>query len=131
MSWAIRRLFGPFAAGTVVCTVFLLVWVNWGAGAEASFRLNDVEVAALFILPLEAVGLAMLVPVALLICHLSLPRKAYPILITVTGAMLGMMMMMPLSDTPYLLEFALPVTCGALSGLVWFAFNLDAIKQRP
>jgi hypothetical protein len=128
MVWVIRRLIVPFAVGSVVCTAFLLIWVNWGADAEVIFRLNDLLVAVLFILPLEAVGLALLVPVALLICHLSLPRKAYPVLIAVTGAVLGIVLM-PLSFEPYLLEFTLPATCGALSALVWFAFNQDAIKR--
>lgn len=91
--------------------------------------LRDFAFAALLILPFQAVGLGLLVPIALLVCDLSLPRPLYPILLAVIEAALGTVVVLPISDRPYLLELALSATCGALSALVWFAFNRDAIKQ--
>jgi hypothetical protein len=95
-----------------------------------SLGLHDFAHAALLILPFQAVGLGLLVPIALLLCNLSLPRPAYPMLLAVVGAALGTVVVLPISDWPYLLELTLPATCGALSALVWLAFNRDAIKRR-
>jgi hypothetical protein len=130
MVWIVRRLLVPFALGSVVCTILLLVWAIWGSDTEVSIGLHGFAFAALVILPFQAVGLALLVPIALLLCDLSLPRPVYPILLAVVGAALGTVVVLPISERPHFLELILPATCGAVSALVWFAFNRDAIKRQ-
>jgi len=130
VTWVFRRLLIPFAVGSVLCTALLLVWVISGSDTGAGVGLHDLVLAALFILPFEAVGLVLLVPIALLLCDLSLPRHVLPLLLAVVGAALGIVVVLPISDRPYLMEFTLPATCGALSALVWFAFNRDANRRR-
>jgi hypothetical protein len=130
MTWVVRRLLIPFAVGSMVCTTLLLVWAISGSGTGAGVGLHDLVLAALFILPFEAVGLVLLVPIALLLCDLSLPRHVLPLLLAVVGAALGIVVVLPISDRPYLMELTLPATCGALSALVWFGFNRDANRRR-
>jgi hypothetical protein len=128
MVWMTRRLLIPFAVGSVVCTIFLLIVALSGTDTEVSLGLHDLALAGLFVLPFQAVGLALLVPIALLLCGLSLPRPAYPILLAIVGAALGAAIVLPISDRP-LPGLGLPSACGALSGLIWFAFNRDAVKR--
>ena len=130
MIWMVRRLLVPFALGSVVCTILLLVWGIWVSDTEVSIGLHDLAFAALLILPFQAVGLGLFVPIVLLLCDLELSRPIYPILLAVVGAALGMVVVLPFSERLYFLELTLPATCGAFSALVWFAFNRDAIKQR-
>jgi hypothetical protein len=130
MGWAIRRVLVPFAVGGVVDIFFLLAWTIWGSDTEVSVGLHDLTLAALFVLPFQAVGLVLLVPIALLLCDLSLPKPIYPTLLAVVGAALGIVVVLPITDRPHFLDFTLPATCGALSALVWFGFNQDAIKRR-
>jgi hypothetical protein len=130
MVWAVRRVLIPFAVNGVVGIVLLLAWTIWGSDTEVRVGLHDFALATLFVLPFQAVGLALLVPIALLLCDLSLPKGVYPTLLAVVGAAVGMVVVLPISDRPHFLDFTLPATCGALSALVWFAFNQDAIKRR-
>lgn len=130
MVWAVRRLLVPFAVGGFVSTVLLLVWANWGGDTGVGVGLHDLALAALFILPFQTAGLALLVPIALLLCGLSLPKPVYPMLLAFVGAALGTVVVLPISDRPQLLELTLPAICGASSALVWFAFNRDVIKRR-
>ena len=130
MVWIARRLVAPFAVGSIICIFLLLVWASRASDAKASLSLHDVALAGLFVLPFQVVGLLLLVPIALLLCGLTLPRPAYPMLLAIVGAALGAVVVLPISDRPSLLELSLPAACGALSALVWFAFNRDAI-QRP
>ena len=73
----------------------------------------------------------MLVPLALLLCRLSLPKASYPMSVAVVGAglgaALGTVVMFP---EVLLLRLIFPATCGALSGLAWLAFNRDAIQRQ-
>jgi hypothetical protein len=130
MTWILRRVLVPFVVGSVVCAVLLLAWAIWGSDTEVSLGIHDYALAALLVLPFQAIGLCMLVPIALFLGDLSLPRLVYPMLLSVVGAALGTVVILPISDSPYFLELTLPATCGALSALVWFAFNRDAIKRR-
>jgi peptidoglycan/LPS O-acetylase OafA/YrhL len=130
MVWVLRRVLIPFAAGGVVGIALLLAWTVWGSDTEVSVGLHDLALAALFVLPFQAAGLAILVPIALFLCDLPLPRPLYPALLAVVGAAFGIAVVLPISDRPHFLDFTLPATCGALSALVWFAFNQDAMKRR-
>ena len=130
MVWVVRRLLVPFAVGSVVCTIFLFIWAILGSDTEVSVGLHDLAFAALLILPFQAAGLVLLVPIALLLCDLSLPRPIYPVLLAAVGAALGTVVVLPISDRPYFVDFILSATCGASSALVWFVFNRDAIKRR-
>jgi hypothetical protein len=130
MPWLVRRFLVPFALGSLACTILLLVWAIWSSDTEVSLHLHDFALAALFVLPFEAVGLALLVPIALLLGGLSLPTPFYPLLLAVLGSALGTLVVLPISDRPYFLELTLPASCGALSALIWFAFNRDAINRR-
>lgn len=116
--------------GSAVCIVLLLIWAIWVSETEVSFGTHDFLFTALLILPFQAIGLCLLIPIALLLCDLSLPRPVYPMLLALIGALLGPVVILPVSDRLYFLDLTLPATCGALSALVWFAFNRDAIKRR-
>ena len=130
MAWVIRRFLAPFAVGSVFCTVLLLAWVVWGSDAQGSLGLHDFAFGAFLILPFQAIGLGLLLPIALLLCNIPLPRPVYPMLLALVGAALGAVVVLPISGRPDFLELTLPAICGALSALVWFAFNRDAIKRR-
>jgi len=130
MIWTLRRVLVPFAIGGGVGIALLLVWTIWGSDAEVSVGVHDLALAALFVLPFEAVGLALLVPIALLLGGLSLPTPFCPLLLAILGSALGTLVVLPISDRPYFLELTLPASCGALSALIWFAFNRDAINRR-
>lgn len=130
MAWVVRRLLIPFALGSAICTTLLLVWLTWGSDTEVGVGLNDVAIAAFVVLPFQGIGLGLLVPIALLVCDLSLPRPVYPVFLAIIGAMIGTIVVLPITERPYLLELTLPAACGTLSALVWFAFNRDAIRQR-
>jgi hypothetical protein len=130
MAWVVRRLLIPFAVGSVVCTFLLLGWAIWGTDTEVTLGVRDFALAALFVAPFLAVGLGMLVPIALLLRDLPLPRLLYPLLLAAIGALLGAVVVLPISNQPYFLELSLPAACGALSALVWFAFNRDAIRRQ-
>ncbi len=130
MIWIVRRLLVPFAVGSAVSIVLLLIWALWMDDSGVSFRIHDFALAAGFVLPFQLVGFALLVPIALLLCNLPLPKSAYPALLATVGAALGITVVLPISDEPNFLDLTLLATCGALSALVWFAFNRDAIKRH-
>jgi hypothetical protein len=130
MIWVVRRLLVLFAASSAVCMIIVLVAATWLSESSSSLAAHDFTLAALFVLPFQAVGFAMLVPTALLLSGLSLPRPVYPMLLALVGAALGTVLVLPFSDAPSLLDLTLPATCGALSALVWFAFNRNAIRPQ-
>lgn len=129
MVWVVRRLIIPFAVGSVISTTLLLLWTIWGTNTEVSLGFHDLAFAALLVLPFQAVGLGLFVPIALLLGDMSLQRPVYAALLAAVGAALGTVAVLPISDRIYLLELTLPAACGAISALVWFAFNRDAIKR--
>lgn len=89
MIWVVRRLLIPFAMGSVVSTMLLVIWIAWRTDTEAGLALNDLAFAALLVLPFQAVGLALLVPIALLLGDLALPRPVFPAILAAVGAALG------------------------------------------
>lgn len=130
MGWVLRRLLLPFAVGSVICASLLLIWGIWSADAKAPLSPYDIAFVTLLVMPYQAVGVGLLAPMALLLCDLELPRPMYPIILGVIGSVLGLIVTLPITDRPDLPEFILPATCGALSALVWLAFNRNAITGR-
>lgn len=128
--WIVRRIIFPFVAGEAVGIGLLLVWLVLNNGTIMGLNLRELALVAIFVLPFQAVGMALLVPIALLICSLSFPKPAYPPLLVLVGAALGVVVTLPISDRPHLLEFTLPAICGAMSAMIWFLLNQDIIKQR-
>ncbi|URD60708.1 hypothetical protein M8312_13160 [Sphingomonas sp. KRR8] len=130
MNWTLRRIVGPLALGTVLGTVALLVWTMWGRDVGGDFRLDGLAVLVLFVFPFQIVGLALLLPVALLLCDMALPRPLYGVLLPMVGALLGVAVVLPIVDRAPLLDSALPAACGAMSSIAWLAFNRDAIRRK-
>jgi len=128
--WIVQRIILPFVAGAAVGIGLLLVWLIANTDTTTGFVLRDFALIALLVLPFQAVGLVLLVPIALLLCSLSFPKPVYPALVVLVGAALGVVVMLPISDGSNLLDFTLPATCGAISAIIWFLLNRDAIKQR-
>lgn len=122
MSWAIRRLLLPLLIGGIFCTTFLYGLLWWAGSAVGTFRLHDFAIIGLVVALFEAVGLSLLIPIALLVGRLSLPSAAYPIIIILAGTMLGTALMLPLSDPPFQ-DAELFATCGGVSAAIWFLFN--------
>lgn len=132
MKWLFRRLFGPFAVGSLVCILLLLAWTKVAAGTRVAIGFPETALASLFILPFEAIGLALLLPIGLGLRNMLLPRRVKWLLLVIIGAMLGIVVVLPIIDfnnMPALLELALPAACGALSAGVWFAFNRDLARR--
>lgn len=115
MNWTLRRIVGPLALSTVLGTVALLVWTVWGRDVGGDFGLGGLAFLALLVFPFQIVGLALLLLVALLLCGMSLPRPAYGVLLPIVGALLGIAVVLPISERAPLLDFALPAACGAIS----------------
>ena len=127
MIWLLRRLLGPFVIGSIVCATLLLLW-TWTTEIEASARLPDAALAFLFMLPFQAVGLILLLPLALALGNRTLRVRFYPVLLALIGSVLGVVVVLPIMDAPSFLEIALAATCGAVSAIVWFVINLDVAR---
>jgi hypothetical protein len=130
MVWLGRRFLVPFAVGSAVCAILLLVWTIFPSDTEVRINLQDFAFTVLLILPFQVAGLCLFVPVALLLSDLSLPKPIYPILLVVVGAILGSVVVLPVSERPYFLDVTLAASCGALSAVIWLAFNRDVVKLR-
>ena len=130
MSWVVRRLLVGFAVGNVVCTILLLVWTVPGSDAAVSVGLRDLAFAGLVILPFQAVGLGVLFQSPCLYVTCRFQGRLIRCFWRSWERRCGTVVVLPISESPYFLELTLPATCGALSALVSFAFNRDAIKQR-
>ena len=127
MAWVIRRIALPFVVGSALCIILLLALVFWTGDAGLSLRLHDLELVALFVVLFQAAGLALFVPTALLLVRSSIQGPKYLILLALLGAVLGIVVMLPImSAGRRLIDLSLPAGCGALSALVWFAFNQNA-----
>jgi hypothetical protein len=85
-----------------------------------------------FIIVFEGLGLMLLVPIALalgLLSH-SIVKPAYPLLVGVLGSAIGVILVLPISvGAPTFPDILLPVTCGAISALIWLAFNRDVVRR--
>jgi hypothetical protein len=131
MIWPIKRLIIPLVLNTMICVVMLQVWIALETeGWPPSIRASDFAVFMFLLLPFEALGLVLLLPIALFVCDLSLPRLLYPTLLMVAGGALGVVVVLPTSERPFGPDLVLPATCGATSALIWIALNRDAIKAR-
>lgn len=130
MLWIVRRLIAPFALGSLVCILLLVICAIWSSQTHESFGPGDFAMFALFVLPFEVIGFCLLVPIALFVCNLSFPRPVYPMLLAAVGAIIGVVVVLPIADDAPPLDFALPTACGMVSAMIWFACNQDAIKGR-
>jgi hypothetical protein len=128
--WIFRRILLPFVVGAAACIGLLLVWLILNTDTTMGVGLRDLALIALFVLPFQVIGLALLVPSALLLCSLSFPKPVYPAVLVLVGAALGVVVTLPISDRPHPLEFILPAICGAMSAMIWFLLNRDTIKHR-
>mgnify|MGYP007100029306 FL=1 len=128
MPWLLRRVLAPFITSSIVCTVLLLVWTTVAADTETPLRLSDAALASLFILPFEAIGLIILLPIALVICDRSGSRLLCSVLLVIVGSAIGVGVVLPIASTTTVLELSLPAACGAANALIWFAINRDAVR---
>lgn len=126
--WLFRRLLIPFALGTIVCAAIFIVWALAATESQANVTLRDIFFATYFIMPFEALGLLLLLPIALVIGD-RLPWPLSVLLLVLIGALLGVALVLPISEAPTLLDFALPATCGAVSALIWFLVNRDVGRR--
>jgi hypothetical protein len=129
MTWLVRRLLVPLVVGSILCSALLLFWMVAGSDTGATIRLSDAAFAALLVLPSEAIGLIILLPIALALCSRSVPQAALALLLAIVGSCIGAALAMPISDAPSLQDFALPAACGSISALVWFALNRDVTRR--
>jgi hypothetical protein len=109
--------------------VLLLVWTTVAADTETPFRLSDAALFSLFILPFEAIGLIILLPIALVICDRSGSRLLCSVLLVIVGSAIGVGVVLPITSTTTVLELSLPAACGAANALIWFAINRDAVRS--
>jgi hypothetical protein len=128
MVWFLRRFVAPFALGTIICAALFLIWGAYTFDGASSIKSNDVVLAILFVAPFEAMGLILLLPIALALCHLAFPRPIVLVFLAALGSILGVVVLWPMSDRPGSFEL-LPAACGALSALAWIAFNQDALRR--
>jgi NAD/NADP transhydrogenase beta subunit len=127
MIWVWRRLVLPFLVGGTVCTVILLLIVMGSEAARPTFA--DLKLAALLVLPFEALGLILLVPIALALRNQSLPRWMLATLVVLIGSALGVVIVLPISDGTPIQAFSLPATLGAASAAIWFALNREVMRD--
>jgi hypothetical protein len=130
MHWLFRRILAPFCLGTMVCSVLLIIFPYIGPDKpEGVFHWYDFIMVTLVIALFEAVGLVLLLPVALLLCDVLMPRFLRLSLITATGSILGIIVILPITDGPIAIDLVLPAFCGAASALIWYALNSDATAR--
>lgn len=125
--WLWRRLLYPFVVASIVCTALLLALVFASEGATPTF--SDLKLAALMVLPFEALGLILLLPIALALRSQSLPRDVYAALVVLIGPAIGVAIVLPLSDGSPIQAFTLPAAFGAVSASIWLALNREAIRD--
>lgn len=92
-----------------------------------ALHISDVAHVWPFILLFEAVGVALLLPLGLALLRRPLPTLLYPFLLAIAGSAIGALLMVPISIGGVGLP-TLPMACGALSALVWLAFNRAPIR---
>jgi hypothetical protein len=130
MTWLLRRLMGPLMVASAACTALLFVWTMPGVNTGAKLTPHDLALGYSFILPFAAVGMILLLPIALALRDLSLSGRVYPLVVTAVGAVLGIALVLPISDDARLSDFFLAGACGAVSATAWLAFNRGS-GNRP
>jgi uncharacterized membrane protein YjfL (UPF0719 family) len=78
---------------------------------------------AFFSLLFEAIGFVLFLPLALFLSNLMLRRLELPWALALIGCLIGVVVVLPISDKPSLCELAVPAFCGAATALVWFVIN--------
>jgi len=128
MTWLVRRLLAPFLVGSAVCIA--LLFVQAVPMVTRPVDLFDLKLAGLIVVPFEAIGLIMLLPIALALRHRSLSHRFYLVLLAGIGAAISIVVVMPIAEgIPSSTNLLLAMTCGAASALVWFVFNRDAAPR--
>jgi len=116
--------------GSFACAALLILFIITMADTPQSLRLEDLWVTVALILPFEALGLILLLPIALFVCKQSLPFALTAAAVTLVGAGIGPAIGLPLSNAPMHQDLALPATFGALSAAIWLSLNGDAVQGQ-
>lgn len=127
MTWPLRRFLAPVLAGSIVCTGLLFGWTM--VQDLRAPHLADTARVWPFMLLFEALGLVLLVPLASVIFKWSPSKLLRPFLFAVVGSVIGVVLILPISVArPTFPEILLPLACGAVSALIWLAFNREPFR---
>jgi hypothetical protein len=130
MDWFLRRFLYPLIVGSVACAAPLILFLAEMAGSPPSLRLEDAWWTLLVILPFEALGLMLLLPIGLLVSKQPLSHLLAVCTVILVGAGIGIAVALPVSNAPMHQDFALSAMFGAVSAAIWLRINRDLLEPN-